>query len=336
MVLWDSTYVERLWCIFELAAFLKSQDEDPSKRLCVRPTFLGPCVSALYASWAVGSITTFLLLDTSPVIRIVWLCGWLVYLAVFGHWLRSHQRSIDQMLHQLKDFRIENTKSQCCKLNHQDPRSQMPMTCDREILLQCIADWFGNVEKFEEEVRSRVRIALEKGLGNVGMPYMWGIAAVCPFMWTQLDAIAGRLRAGRGEWAAEIAIYTLAAWLGFVPLVLPLAFTLTKRFRRRQRWIICDLGVTLMVTAAVVLVIFLLYLIYERVAMLVPIRFLGPSIYAVVLSTVGLLTWRHQSGQFARWANEEVHAENHPCSQEGHHACSSSSPVDDGDDAGTQ
>ena len=28
--------------------------------------------------------------------------------------------------------------------------------------------------------------------------------------------------------------------------------------------------------------------------MLVPIRFLGPSIYAVVLSTVGLLTWRHQ------------------------------------------
>jgi hypothetical protein len=28
--------------------------------------------------------------------------------------------------------------------------------------------------------------------------------------------------------------------------------------------------------------------------MLVPIRFLGPSIYAVVLSVVGFLTWRHQ------------------------------------------
>ena len=70
----------------------------------------------------------------------------------------------------------------------------MPITCDREILMQCIAQWFGNVErlglrmgqiarhkvivgigflptgvalrKFEEEVRSRVRIALEKGLGN--------------------------------------------------------------------------------------------------------------------------------------------------------------------------
>ena len=41
---------------------------------------------------------------------------------------------------------------------------------------------------------------------------------------------------------------------------LPLAFTLTKRFRRRRRWIICDLGVTVMVTAAVVLFIVLLYL----------------------------------------------------------------------------
>lgn len=325
MVLWDSTYVERLWCIFELAAFLRSQDDDPSKRLCVRPTFLGPCVFALYVSWAVGCLTSFLLLDTSLVILIMWMFGFLVVLAVFGHALRSHQRSIHQMLHQLKEFRIENTKSQCCTMGHRNPHDQNPLTCDREILMQCIAEWFGNVEKFEEEVRSRVRIALEKGLGNAGMPYLWGIAAVCPFMWTQLDAIAGRLRAGRGDWAAKIAIYTVVAWLGIVPLVLPLAFTLTKQFRRRRRWIICDLGVTVMVTAAVVLFIVLLYLIYAGVAMLVPIRFLGPSIYAVVLSVVGFLTWRHQSWRFARWANEQIH--------EGHSACA---PADDGDDAGKQ
>ena len=174
-----------------------------------------------------------------------------------------------------QEFRIENTKSQCCTMGHRNPHDQNPLTCDREILMQCIAEWFGNVErlgrrkdgpnsglkiivglgflptgvalrKFEEEVRSRVRIALEKGLGNAswsqlclqkiastlgnwsgptvpknqghvasvnsylaslcqleaGMPYLWGIAAVCPFMWTQLDAIAGRLRAGRGDWAS--------------------------------------------------------------------------------------------------------------------------------------
>ena len=182
--------------------------------------------------------------------------GFLVVLAVFGHALRSHQRSIHQMLHQLKEprhatatrfqhvstwfvirvlqsvsvsigfvpwhlpdlacseqvelfflvlichefsrsqeFRIENTKSQCCTMGHRNPHDQNPLTCDREILMQCIAEWFGNVErlgrrkdgpnsglkiivglgflptgvalrKFEEEVRSRVRIALEKGLGN--------------------------------------------------------------------------------------------------------------------------------------------------------------------------
>jgi hypothetical protein len=94
-----------------------------------------------------------------------------------------------------QEFRIENTKSQCCTMGHRNPHDQNPLTCDREILMQCIAEWFGNVErlgrrkdgpnsglkiivglgflptgvalrKFEEEVRSRVRIALEKGLGN--------------------------------------------------------------------------------------------------------------------------------------------------------------------------
>ena len=40
--------------------------------------------------------------------------------------------------------------------------------------------------------------------------------------------------------------------------VLPLAFALTKRFQRRRRWLICDLGMTVCITATVVLLIVLL------------------------------------------------------------------------------
>lgn len=41
---------------------------------------------------------------------------------------------------------------------------------------------------------------------QAGMPYLWGIGVVVPFVWTQLDGIAARLRAGEK---------LLAAWLHF-------------------------------------------------------------------------------------------------------------------------
>ena len=45
----------------------------------------------------------------------------------------------------LQEFRIDKTKSQCCALGHKDPVSQSELTCDREILMKCICEWFGTV-----------------------------------------------------------------------------------------------------------------------------------------------------------------------------------------------
>lgn len=47
LILWDPTWTERLWCLFELAAFLQSK-KGQQKELIVRPTFLGPMQVALF------------------------------------------------------------------------------------------------------------------------------------------------------------------------------------------------------------------------------------------------------------------------------------------------
>ncbi|CAE7544168.1 cpr6 [Symbiodinium pilosum] len=47
LVMWDATYVWRLWCIFEYAAFVKSHPDCPDTALKIRPTFLGPCTLAI-------------------------------------------------------------------------------------------------------------------------------------------------------------------------------------------------------------------------------------------------------------------------------------------------
>ena len=44
VVLWDPSWSRRLWCIFELAAFLHSRQVDGREvKLTIRPAMLGPC-----------------------------------------------------------------------------------------------------------------------------------------------------------------------------------------------------------------------------------------------------------------------------------------------------
>ena len=46
LVLWDSTWSDRLWCQFEFSAFLKKRSDE--QVLVIRPTFLGPCSCVVF------------------------------------------------------------------------------------------------------------------------------------------------------------------------------------------------------------------------------------------------------------------------------------------------
>lgn len=77
LVLWDVSFVERLWCIFELAGFLKSHatesstiettSSSPNPPVVIRPVLFGPCALAIFGF-------TCLATWTKP--------GWDVYLTI--------------------------------------------------------------------------------------------------------------------------------------------------------------------------------------------------------------------------------------------------------------
>ena len=49
LVLWDASWSDRLWCLFELAAFLKCKNAEGGRRvLIIRPTIVGPCSMATF------------------------------------------------------------------------------------------------------------------------------------------------------------------------------------------------------------------------------------------------------------------------------------------------
>ena len=60
LVLWDASFAERLWCVFEIAAFLKSK-EHRDRPLVVCPTLTGPVSCAVFATATIAFIPVLVL-----------------------------------------------------------------------------------------------------------------------------------------------------------------------------------------------------------------------------------------------------------------------------------
>eukprot|EP00438_Fugacium_kawagutii_P000092 Skav218706 [mRNA] locus=scaffold1346:431206:432378:- [translate_table: standard] len=194
LILWDPTWTERLWCLVELAAFLKSQN-NPDENLIVIPIFLGH--ASMIVSW-VTALGTFLMLlpgesmsiqtrtillppfsDISLSITFL-LCAFIAAYAAVNA-LRSYFRSVESMQQRLLSISFDETRCSCCDRNHVSPTGK-PMLCDRKVFSHCIIHWFGGQESFEDilrsEVRKRMAVDLRESLFSNG----WVRTATRPFM----------------------------------------------------------------------------------------------------------------------------------------------------------
>ena len=147
LLVWDNTYARRLWCLLELAAFLKSH-EQPDEKVTIRLTAMAPCIlgSAL-ALWA--SMLHFILVSeqTPPGILVLVLTRWFL-LYMKASYLRQLYRNAEIMLKQLSDFTVQAARCHCCN----DAEDCNAKVCDREIITRCLRMWYGSVEAFEETV----------------------------------------------------------------------------------------------------------------------------------------------------------------------------------------
>ena len=194
LVLWDPSWTERLWCLFELAAFLKSR-KGREQKLTVRPTLYGPC-----------SIAAFILLQglCIPLVTVpfdagagVTLVSVLSLVAIIAYILgqiavkvvRSYFHSIETLKEQLREISFDRSKSSCCDMNHVDA-SGGRMPCDRVIVKRCACTWFGSEAAFEDNVRSTVldTLAIELQFGVFSKRWAMGVSA--PVFWTFLDLAA--------------------------------------------------------------------------------------------------------------------------------------------------
>ncbi|CAK8998061.1 unnamed protein product [Durusdinium trenchii] len=232
LVLWDSSWSERLWCLFELAAFLKSK-RNSKQVLTIRPTFLGPCSVCAF----LGMSLAFLPVTTFPAQRYSLPA---IFLCVFGTLsicgcsmaFRGYFRSVERLKEQLQSVKLEQTRSLCCDTNHRDAEGRQ-VICDREILKECVALWFGSTEAFEETVRRDVAELVASELDRV-FNRRWSIAVSMPMFWALMDCSATHWKTQDLPRAVAWFVGGLSLWILSAPIFIDYFIYLTYLFRHQN------------------------------------------------------------------------------------------------------
>ena len=246
VLVWDTTYVHRLWCVIELGAYLTSHPSS-ERQLYVRPSALAPCVLSVSLGMWISFVTLIFaeslnVLSVSLLFLLRWM-GFYIAAAV----LRTHYRDTERMLEQLQAFTVEHTQCKCCDVGH-TAANGTSMICDRDVVTECVKRWFGSVQKFEEIVRSDVRATLYRQLGGLLFPYRWLLMGSSPLLWGFIDAIAPRARAGRWDSAAVLTVYGLTWWLFTLPSIFALTLLFAQHVRKPLQPMWLDPIKTLMVS----------------------------------------------------------------------------------------
>ena len=107
LILWDATYSDRLWTMFEVAAFLRSREEGETPRVVLRPTMLGPCylllmLTVILVLTVADNVSVHLAASSHYVLWalqfLICFCGLSVNTATFREYFRSVSASQEQLV----------------------------------------------------------------------------------------------------------------------------------------------------------------------------------------------------------------------------------------------
>ncbi|CAE7853237.1 unnamed protein product [Symbiodinium microadriaticum] len=229
LLVWDDTYAARLWCILELAAFLKSHEHQQHK-VQIRLAVMAPCVLGIaFALWAT-MLQWLLFFDQTYLDTVVLLVSRWLFMCIAAAVLRSHYRNTERMLQQLASFTVENAGCHCCRKGGEDCAHEI---CDRAVIAHCIRTWYGSVATFEETVKTRVKTMLYRQLGGLLFPYGWKVVGGSPLLWGFCDMTAARLRSGGWRGAAIVFAGGLTWCFFLCPHLFEVALLLARYFRRK-------------------------------------------------------------------------------------------------------
>ena len=147
--------------------------------------------------------------------------------------VRAYCREVENLSDQLQDFRFDDAVAYCCSVGHIDPDTGSPIVCDREIVRQCIVNWFGSVGEFEATVRTEVLDILYTHLSAAMLSYRRVVEASPVVVWVFFDfaQVPMRKSIDLGMWAL---IRGFTYWLSVIPTLFVVMYRLAHLTRRKR------------------------------------------------------------------------------------------------------
>eukprot|EP00928_Gymnodinium_smaydae_P044006 TRINITY_DN29389_c2_g4_i1.p1 TRINITY_DN29389_c2_g4~~TRINITY_DN29389_c2_g4_i1.p1 ORF type:complete len:553 (+),score=52.40 TRINITY_DN29389_c2_g4_i1:85-1659(+) len=183
LIMWDKTYFQRLWCTYELAIFLGSND--PEKTVNLQPIALGyfefwggiagnliilvgSCLSHFGAFGFLSTMFYGMGMSTIGVIFALHLFLAWVFFFLCARVLRNFEYSRADLLHLLDTFSADN-----CLCAYES---------DRSFVVDNIQKLYGSVDDFNEVVRKEIGAKIRsEASSSLTIRYSRVLAAVMPF-----------------------------------------------------------------------------------------------------------------------------------------------------------
>ncbi|CAE7945316.1 UGT80B1 [Symbiodinium sp. KB8] len=297
LVLWDPSYVGRLWCIFELAGFLHSRQRGMKPQLMIRPTVLGIAVHLILAQLNITNFAASFFFDLVGAGMEFWIghfVGATAVMLVVIHIGRGYARQVAKVHDDMAVFSLGNLKSFCCSVDHRDPISGESMPCDRKIIIECICTWFGSVHNFEDRVRSEVLQNLIDQLSNEVFSFWQAAVLSAPVFWRYTDLAFQWMLVGDASRTVHNFMRGFTYWLAMSSTLVLIYIRMVYWTRRKRSCLLLDLLTSYLVVLVgaayffshAALDIFLFEVAFPEM------RIVAGLTFAVPAFSIALLVWR--------------------------------------------
>ncbi|CAK9018984.1 Uncharacterized protein SCF082_LOCUS14319 [Durusdinium trenchii] len=240
LVLWDPSYAQRLWCVFEMAAFAWAHRNDLKNRVEIRPVIFAPVYFGLMTASLINWALIFFFPKTLTFSLTLWpaVQSFITILGV--HSLRSFHRDMTILRQHLAEFQVDKAQCYCCSVNHRLPETGEKIACDREVIQACIMTWFGSLSDFDSFVQAELAGYFWRSLGHFGLPYRWVVGSQLPVFWAYMDLIAEAIPQADKWEVFALMIEALTMWLCASPLVVAFVIWVTNWLQRKRACRLCD------------------------------------------------------------------------------------------------
>eukprot|EP00929_Paragymnodinium_shiwhaense_P032544 TRINITY_DN18019_c0_g1_i1.p1 TRINITY_DN18019_c0_g1~~TRINITY_DN18019_c0_g1_i1.p1 ORF type:complete len:581 (+),score=61.78 TRINITY_DN18019_c0_g1_i1:129-1871(+) len=247
VVLWSPNYFNRLWCTYELAAWMHFGK--PTSDIVLLPVALPWILVVCTLHWSFLPFVRSIVYHYCGVDASYW--NGMPLLLVYGHLggivltyieagVFSQVLVLDE---QLAEFRIHNAQCFCCTNGHVHPSTGVALPCDRKLIYQALEDWHGGpaphthlgaggalkgLEAFDSGVRTMLRDhVLSVSSAKTWRPsYIQCLCCTIPLMWDGFDharraciarhaagALTGLLHSASRSFVAGPCFIITAAWI---------------------------------------------------------------------------------------------------------------------------